>query len=69
MSKAGLSLEARIISKYTDMRESKLIMSDPSTIKELRDRKYYHRLENILLKRYNRPWYEFCPNMNFVKNV
>ena len=51
------------------MRESKLIMRDPSTIKELRDRKYYHRLENILLKRYNRPWYEFCPNMNFVKNV
>jgi hypothetical protein len=33
-------------------------MRDPSTIKELRDRKYYHRLENILLKRYNRPWYK-----------
>tara|TARA_R100000664_G_C2732089_1_gene122411 strand:+ start:869 stop:1057 length:189 start_codon:yes stop_codon:yes gene_type:complete len=55
--KDKMNLEARIIAAYTKAR--KKVMRDPKNMKEIRDRNYSRRLEVILLKRYNRKWYEF----------
>ena len=61
----SMSLEARIIAAYTEAR--KKVMRDPVNMKEIRDRNYAHRLETILSKRYNRPWYEFSESMSGMK--
>ena len=61
----SMSLEARIIAAYTEAR--KKVMRDPVNMKQIRDRNYAHRLETILSKRYNRPWYEFSESMSGMK--
>ena len=52
-----MNLEARIIAAYVVAK--KKVMRDPKNLKEIKDREYAYRLETILRKRYNRPWYEF----------